>query len=381
MHQGLRNGLIAAGAASLLSVAVFAAIRGGSVIPGELTADGKTFDFRNPPCQAAVTTPTPDAVDVRYTGSGGVYIGWKGNAILLGPFFSNPGLIAAQFRNLHHATERIRQHMQPLTGVPIRAILTGHSHYDHIGDVPIVARQYAPQAKIYTNSTGTRMLAAYSDLRSRLATIDDKTPISITDTAGKEVMRIHAVVSDHAPQLCSCRHWPCDYADCEVDRDWTTPFERHKLRAFCGGQTYAFVIDLMDGDTIQYRIYYNDAAANAPLGIPPEVLTADHPYDLAIICMASYDFVKQYPAMLLAAIKPRHVVLSHYEDFFSKSEGRWRFVPLLTDAKAARFLRELRDSHVVTNPLPPTNAVCGPSTREWTMPVPAEQMLFRPDGR
>jgi hypothetical protein len=381
MHRGLRNGLIVLGALSLLSVSVFAAIREGSVIPGDLTGDGKAFDFKNPPCQAAVTTPTSGAVDVRYTGSGGVYIGWQGNAILLGPFFSNPGLIAAQFRNLHHDTDRIQQHMQALTGAPIRAILTGHSHYDHIGDVPIVARQYAPQAKIYTNSTGTRMLAAYSDLRGRLATIDEKTPISITDAAGKEVMRIRAVVSDHAPQLCSCRHWPCDYADCEIDKDWTTPFEQHKLREFCGGQAYAFVIDLMNGKNIVYRIYYNDAAPAAPLGIPDDGLSAEHPYDLAILCMASYDFAKQYPAKLLEAIKPRHVVLSHYEDFFSKSEGRWRFVPLLTDAKAARFLRELRDKHLVTNPLPPANKVCGPATSEWTMPVPAEQMLFQPDGR
>jgi hypothetical protein len=381
MHKGLRNGLIVAGAASLLSVAVLAAIRGGSVIPGDLTGDGKQFDFNNPTCQAGVTRPNPDAVDVRYTGSGGVYIGWQGNAILLGPFFSNPGLITAQFRNLHHDENRIHQHMQALVGTPIRAILTGHSHYDHIGDVPIVARRYAPQAKIYTNSTGARMLAAYGDLRSRLATIDEHTPISITDAGGKEVMRIRAVASDHAPQLCSCRHWPCDYADCSVDKDWTTPFEQHKLRDFCGGQTFAFIIDLKRGDTIQYRIYYNDAAPAAPLGIPSDALSGEHPYDLAILCMASYDFVKQYPAKLLAAIKPRHVVLSHYEDFFSKSEGRWRFVPLLTDAKAARFLRELRDSHVVTDPLPPTNKVCGPATREWTMPVPAEQMLFQPDGR
>jgi L-ascorbate metabolism protein UlaG (beta-lactamase superfamily) len=381
MHKGLRIGLLALGAMSLVAFAVFGAIRGGSIVPGDFTADGKAFDFNNPQCQAAVTTPATDAVDVRYLGSGGIYLGWKGNAILLGPFFSNPSVTAAQFGHLHHDLDRIQQHMQAIAGVPIRAILTGHSHYDHIGDVPIVARQYAPQAKIYANSTGTRMLAAYSYLRGRLATIDEHTPIHITDAAGKEIVRIQAVISDHAPQLCSCRHWPCDFADCKVEQDWTTPFEQHKLREFCGGQTYAFVIDLLDGDKIQYRIYYNDAAATAPLGIPSAAISAKHPFDLAILCMASYDFVKQYPSMLLVALKPRHVVLSHYEDFFSRSEGRWRFVPLLTDAKAARFLRELRDSHVVINPLPPTNKVCGPSTSEWTMPVPAEQMLFRPGGR
>lgn len=381
MRSGLRDGVIAFGLVSLLVVTALLATRCGSIISGEFTANGKPFNFRDPPCQAAVTTPPAGAVDVRYLGSGGIYLGWHGNVILLGPFFSNPSLPAAQFGKLRHDADRIRQHMQNIAGGSVRAILVGHSHYDHLGDVPIVARQLAPTAIIYTNITGTKMLAAYHDLRGRTRTVDESLPIHITDVTGNEAMRIHPVLSDHAPQLCSWRHWPCDFANCTLNDEWTTPFEQHNLRDFCGGQTYAYVIDLLDGGRIRYRIYYNDAAAAAPLGIPTAALSAEHPYDLAIICMPSYDFVQGYPTMLLVTIKPRHVVLSHYENFFSKAEGRWEFVPLLTDAKADTFMRGLRESHAIINPLPPTNTVCGPSTREWTMPVPAEQLLFRPDGQ
>jgi L-ascorbate metabolism protein UlaG (beta-lactamase superfamily) len=379
MRRGRRNILIVCGSVSLLVIAALFVARCGSVISGDFTGDGKAFNFREPSCKAAFTPPPADAVDVRYLGSGGIYLGWHGNVVLLGPFFSDPGVVAAQFCKLQYDTARIADHLQNVAPASVRAILLGHSHYDHIGDIPIVARQYAPGALIYTNLTGTRMLAYYPDLRARTREVKEAQPIQIMDSSGKVVMNIHAVPSDHAPQLCKWRHWPCDFADCQVKDNWTTPFEQHNLRDFCGGDPFAYVIDLIEDGKIRYRIYYNDAAATAPRGIPTGELLTEHPYDLAIICMASYDFVDEYPRALLSKITPRHVILSHYENFFSKSERRWEFVPLLTDAKAGTFMRDLRNGHTITKPLPPTNKVCGPSTREWTMPVPGEQMLFHPD--
>jgi hypothetical protein len=67
------------------------------------------------------------------------------------------------------------------------------------------------------------------------------------------------------------------------------------------------VIDLLgtsDKD-VRYRIYYNDSASSPGKGIPQ--LDDDHPFDLAILCMASFHFVKDYPEGLLCALKPRHL--------------------------------------------------------------------------
>jgi hypothetical protein len=189
-------------------------------------------------------------------------------------------------------------------------------------------------------------------------------------------LRFMPIVSAHAPQLCRLNRWPCTYATGEVEEKWTTEWEQHHYRDLRGGATFALVIDLLhENDTVRYRIYYNDAAAAPPSGIPPDVLT---PVDLAVVCMASYDFVDGYPEALLRALQPRHVLASHFDDFFAPQDGAWTFVPLLSDRKANEFLRRVRDAlkDAATPPRPPSTPVCGPMTERWSMPVPGWAMYF-----
>jgi len=68
--------------------------------------------------------------------------------------------------------------------------------------------------------------------------------------------------------------------------------------------------------------------------------------------------------------------VGHYENFFSRSEGRWRFGPLLTNSKANAFFQRLRRIDYQTDPLPPVTKPCGVAADRWTMPVPDGQMIF-----
>src|SRR6476661_1930186 len=62
---------------------------------------GAPFDFKHPPCPPAArpTEPLPaeGAVDIRYLGAGGLYVRWGDDSILLGPYFSNPGIFSVLF--------------------------------------------------------------------------------------------------------------------------------------------------------------------------------------------------------------------------------------------------------------------------------------------
>lgn len=342
----------------------------GHVIPARLTADARDFDFSR---QHACTDPDPDAsrVEVRYLGSGAVWIAWRGEAILLGASFSNPSLLRAAAGRMKYDDRRIDEALAPVErrNVPLKAILAGHSHYDHIGDLPrIVTRPGFDDARVYLNASGIRMAHGEPDLLARVAEIRDDDTIAVS-----ERIHIRPIAAGHAPQICPLRIWPCVYGGGAVTEDWSTPWTTRFLQAFRGGRTYAFVIELRDEEgTTRYRIFYNDAAGRVPAAANPGHV------DLAILCIAQWNWACGYPADLLAALAPKHVIVSHWEDFFRCRGKPQRFVPLMSNDGAAAFLDVIERAQ--GDAAGPANEACGARARSnrWTMPVVGASMQFTP---
>jgi hypothetical protein len=94
--------------------------------------------------------------------------------------------------------------------------------------------------------------------------------------------------------------------------------------------------------------------------------------------MASYIFAPGAPGALLDRLRPRHVLIAHYEDFFRSRDKPLRFVAPLTDARVDRYFRELRDAfgrggQPTRGPRRPP---CGPSAAGWTLALPGESLSF-----
>jgi len=332
----------------------------GHVVGGSLTTDHHSFDFADHAC-SAYKESGPEKVQVVTVGSGGVYIRWRDDAILIGPAFSNPGLLRAYGGYLKFDERQIAK----ASGFEhVRAIFAGHSHYDHIGDIPILTKRY--DVPVYVNASGVNMLAAYPQIRTE--SLKENIPVCVTS-----FITVTPVISGHATQLCPWhRLAPCRYAEGEVKEPWTTPWTHHRLRTMLGGKTFAFVIDIHDEkNRTRYRIYYNDAAAASPLG---QIPAAD--IDLAILCVAQWNWVENYPEDLLTNVKPRHVLVSHFDNFFRKDEAG--FVPNLSNRGVEGFLTKINKSDAVRGSGDPTNKVCGITTSRWTMPVPGSSLLFDP---
>ncbi|MDP2957427.1 MAG: hypothetical protein Q8N53_13470 [Longimicrobiales bacterium] len=96
------------------------------------------------------------------------------------------------------------------------------------------------------------------------------------------------------------------------------------------GPSYAFLLDFLDADgSVAFRIYYQDAVAAPPRGLAPDSLMRERPVDVAILVPATFDQVDWHPEALVRNLRPRWVILGHWENFFVPPVTPLRTVPFL----------------------------------------------------
>jgi hypothetical protein len=106
------------------------------------------------------------------------------------------------------------------------------------------------------------------------------------------------------------------------------------------GPVYAYLIEVLDaGGRPVFRIFYQDAAAPRAYESLPAARRADA-VDVAIITVGNFRGrlfgVRDYPHALLDSLKPRRVVLGHWENFFRAPFEPLRVVPLTNTGELVR---------------------------------------------
>lgn len=315
--------------------------------------------------------PTGDAsyvrtVQVRYLGVGGYLIRLGDDAVMTAPLYSNPGLLPEVLGTIR-PNERLIHRFHPRQNNPaqIRGILVGHAHYDHLMDVPYVRAWYAPQAKIYGNHEVTKLLRLYDggqapkgfpsplphlrtgeDLVDVMSYVDgrmcagaapshERAPhrcAPYVNQAGAwitlpgERIRVRALCSRHSPQFAGYHQSP----GCLEQDPRRLPQRNGDYRE---GHPLAYLIDFLAGDGKPiYRIYYADAARDGAFGsVHPELL-AERNVDLALLCAGNtYTVEGSNNVALVADIKPRAVILGHWENFFHHQGRRLEPAPFQGD--------------------------------------------------
>jgi hypothetical protein len=242
-----------------------------------------------------------------------------------------------------------------LAGVPLdelRAVVSGHAHYDHLLDVPHVLA-LAPGAQAITNLTGRHIFAALAPDgcasspptpmidRSRVIAMDDpvdnhvdytncpaQIPPGSTGVASwlqvSPHVRVMGFCSMHPPQIAGIFHFGIGSID---DDQCAVPAA---ASGWLEGQTLAYLIDFLDdAGSPTFRVFYQDAPTNPPIGHVPPPILADKAVDLAILCVGSYDAVQNQPGDVIASLAPRFAVSGHWEDFFQPVDSAPQPIPLL----------------------------------------------------
>ena len=308
--------------------------------------------------------PCESTVQFTYLGVGGFLIRAGGEAVMTAPSFSHPALmaVATPLWPIHSDSAAVDRELRRYLGATlaplanVHAILVGHSHYDHLMDVPLVARRYLPDATIYGTLTTKRILMGDATMRAHASRIDSLYPADSVVASAWHVgrwiysptrrMRFMAVQSSHAPNW-----WFITMARCHARHDRTSL--PRTAWGWCLGEPVSYVIDLLDESaTPVFRIFYQDAATQ-PLDVvlPPFTGADRRPVDVAIVCAGNFKKVPDYPTLLLAALRPRYVILGHWEDFFH-DQGDSPSPVRLTDTRelAARLDRLGRQRWVTLVP-------------------------------
>ena len=324
-------------------------------------------------CVPADCGDSRDQISVTYLGISGILVEHRGHALLTAPFFSNPPLLDWRPGLLRWLVGRpiapdtaVIERLLPRSADRASVILVGHGHYDHLLDVPYIATHRTKSAIIFGGPSIRHMLMGDAILRSdprRLVSIPRESAADATRDGAwfyspDSAFRFMALIAGHAATV-KIENWRYLFADGTVPADMDT---LPKMAAdWKLGEPYAYLIDVLSDSPRRtvFRIYFEDAPSEPPLGFPSTRLLASGTVDLAILCAATSSNVSATPDSLLRVLRPSGVMVTHWESFFRSP----LLAPSISRATDLReFARSLRRS------LPPKAG--------WVMPLPRQTIRF-----
>jgi hypothetical protein len=262
-------------------------------------------------------------LELTYMGTGGWIMRRGDDAVMASPLFSNPSFLRVGLAPIAADSTIIDRTMARFDTRDIRAILIGHSHYDHLMDVPRVASRHVPDARLVGGRTTQNVLGHWSGLMDRVDRVDDH--VADLESPGTWMrydggVRVLPLRSDHAPHFAGIELYMGT-----VERPLIEP--PATASDWLGGETYAYLVDFLDeAGAVEFRIYYQDAVTFPPSGFAPALRIAERPVDVAILVPATFDQVEWHPEAFVENLRPRWILLGHWESFFVPVDDETRSV-------------------------------------------------------
>ena len=305
-------------------------------------------------------------MDIEFLGVGGFAFIVNGEKIITAPSYTNPPL----WRNIPGVSiasdpvkveklfpEYLTDAYDP-NDKNVKAIIVGHSHYDHLLDVPHLMKCLIQESKAYGSTTMSAILGEF-DLSCESNSEMSRRVFAVDESADKDWVyidnktRVFPITSRHPPHVFGITGQTGYYKSREVD-DLRTAWD-WKM-----GEVYSYLIDLLsDNGEILYRIYYQDTATALNPGSKLDQVLAGRGVDIAILTMAgsgnSTD--KNFPAQLVNKLKAQLYIIGHWEDFFDNDFDSPK-VARLTDEN--QFISNLEGA-VATG-------------TQWILPTPGRKM-------
>jgi L-ascorbate metabolism protein UlaG (beta-lactamase superfamily) len=255
----------------------------------------------DPPALSNLVAPTSSSVRVTYLGTNGYLLQTSDSAILIDPYFSRISLMPVASNSAIKADiSRIIWGMERLPK-RVDAILVTHGHFDHLLDVPEVARRTG--ASVIASPTSCYLSQAFGLPAAKTL------PVQAGDSLKFGATRVHVLPAMH-DRIFGVMPFP----GVRIGVPLSPPGRRSD---WVCGEPLAFVIEL-DAK----RIYVDAGGTLAAL--PPMTVK---PVDLAILGAYLPESRRRFlPA--LYRLRPRYILPSHQDDFFRPLKDGFQFGPM-----------------------------------------------------
>lgn len=247
---------------------------------------------------AATTAYAEAPVTVRWLGVAGFSIASGDTVLLHDPFLSRPSLWRTALFRYRPDRELLARLTGPGGAAPeagrAKLVLIGHSHYDHLGDAPWFAETAG--ATIVGSETTVAISRGYGVPGDRVQRAD------VGDTLTQEPFHVRVVESRHAGVVLGKVPLPG-----EVSEPPDGPI--HALSFLLGDARGYLVTHRPTG----LRLFFLSSAAVHPPGLDElrrEGVRVD------VLFAPTQGRSERYAQWLVDLLRPRIVVLHHYESFF-----------------------------------------------------------------
>lgn len=270
------------------------------------------FPFDGSPLDGALPL---DALHIRFFSVGCFLVQWQDLALLTDPFFTHVPFREVALGHTEPDPNAIADARPYLEAV--RAVVVGHSHYDHCLGLRPTAPLLAPDARIFASQTAAHIYSPEALPRSMTAVNDvlaTRTQPGTWQQAGGGRMRVLAILSGHPDNVPGIHVYHR-----QLRHDRSSPADR--ASHYQEGLTLAFLVDWLGPDgQVDFRVYVQTSSVGPPLGLAPQDVLDEHPVDVALLAMDCANFLARDQPNVLDYIDPRMVVFCHWGNFFRSKD-------------------------------------------------------------
>ncbi|MGZ3102394.1 MBL fold metallo-hydrolase [Streptomyces sp. H72] len=302
------------------------------------------------PATATTTATTRTAAragspSFRWLGTSGWRIDIEGRTVLFDPYLTRfrTGLFDGSFEpdtKLSSDPQRVREHV----GRP-ELVLVSHSHWDHIADVPYIAK--ATGARVVGTETTFHLLVAFGVDPGQISVVKGGEVLDFDGITVQVVSSLHSRNKRHTYFAPGTLHAP-------------PPTVPRTISDLPEGDTLAFQVTAGSGAPSAFLMGASDFSERAVQGLGP---------DLAMIAVPSSKSTSRYAPRLLRALgQPGVVVPVHWDNFETPLSQPPRRDPAMDlDAFVALVRQESPESRIV---VPDYHTTYGGDMRPKPRPAP-----------